>query len=101
MSDQLPLGLDVDEGVQSTNDDAQESKASCVQAGYFKDAFVKHFVRRKGVLLVSECTVRSDLLSGCHFALVSLFSAQIMRDHNQHFKICSGPATHRSRDIVQ
>jgi hypothetical protein len=51
MSGMLPLGLDLDEGIQRTNDDAQESKASCVQSGYFKDEFVKHFVRRKGTLL--------------------------------------------------
>eukprot|EP00884_Botryococcus_braunii_P017006 jgi/Botrbrau1/398/Bobra.110_2s0051.2 len=35
-----------DAGVQNTNDDAQISKLSCVNLGYFKDEFVHYFVRR-------------------------------------------------------
>lgn len=37
-----------DEAVQKTNDDAQQSKAACVNLGYFKDDFVKYFVRKQG-----------------------------------------------------
>lgn len=44
-----PLEMDPDEAVQSTNDDAQASKASCVQAGYFRDDFIQYFVKKKGV----------------------------------------------------
>ena len=43
-----PLEMDPDEAVQSTNDDAQASKASCVQAGYFEDKFIRYFVNKKG-----------------------------------------------------
>jgi hypothetical protein len=46
-----PLEMDPDEAVQSTNDEAQASKASCVQAGYFEDNFIHYFVKKKGVPL--------------------------------------------------
>lgn len=35
--------------MQTTNDDAQASKASCVQLGYFEDNFIQYFVNKKGV----------------------------------------------------
>lgn len=35
-----------DDGVRGTNDDAQISKLSCVDLGYFQDDFVRYFVRR-------------------------------------------------------
>lgn len=55
--------MDADEGVQSTNDDAQECKASCVQAGYFKDDFVQCFVRKKGAPL-RVCSSSSTARTG-------------------------------------
>jgi len=36
-----------DQSVQGTNDDAQISKLSCVQLGYFKDDFIKYFVTKR------------------------------------------------------
>eukprot|EP01025_Chloroclados_australasicus_P055735 TRINITY_DN6821_c0_g2_i3.p1 TRINITY_DN6821_c0_g2~~TRINITY_DN6821_c0_g2_i3.p1 ORF type:complete len:351 (-),score=45.71 TRINITY_DN6821_c0_g2_i3:426-1478(-) len=38
--------MDGDEAVQATNDDAQQSKASCVRLGYFQDDFVHFFVKQ-------------------------------------------------------
>lgn len=36
-----------DQPVQATNDDAQLSKQSCVEQGYFEDKFIHHFVKKK------------------------------------------------------
>ncbi|KAL6783840.1 hypothetical protein ACKKBG_A03735 [Auxenochlorella protothecoides x Auxenochlorella symbiontica] len=45
MSLDLPTHRPRPSGVANTNDDAQASKLSCVQLGYFQDEFVHHFVK--------------------------------------------------------
>lgn len=35
-----------DYNIQSTNDDASECKASAVNIGYWKDSFVKYFIKK-------------------------------------------------------
>lgn len=52
-----------DEAVQKTNDDAQQSKAACVAMGYFKDDFVKYFVRKQGMACIQCCN------HACHHGL--------------------------------
>lgn len=37
--------MEVDEGVQATNDDASECKRSAVQLGYWEDKYISLFVR--------------------------------------------------------
>ncbi|BDA43511.1 tRNA wybutosine-synthesizing protein 4 [Coccomyxa sp. Obi] len=56
----LSRGGDV--SVQGTNDDAQISKLSCAKLGYFKDEFIKYFVRRS--------SRRSPLINRGYFARV-------------------------------
>ena len=56
--------MDEDESIQSTNDDAQASKASCVQAGYFQDNFLQFFVKKRGVPAIAGLHYQLEQSSG-------------------------------------
>lgn len=55
---------DEDQAVQTTNDDAQASKASCVQLGYFEDKFIQYFVRKKGSWRALPCLLLEQARQG-------------------------------------
>lgn len=82
-----PIGLrrgGSDTSVQGTNDDAQVSKLSCVRAGYFKDEYLHHFVRKpsrrspminRGYYSRYVGSLRRQTgLQGCNPAPATLFS---------------------------
>ncbi|CAL5221350.1 g3526 [Coccomyxa viridis] len=64
-----------DLSVQRTNDDAQVSKLSCVDKGYFRDDFLKYFVRR--------ASRRSPLINRGYFSRV-LALRQILQEFHAH-----------------
>jgi len=55
-----------DSSVQGTNDEAQVSKLSCATLGYYKDDFIKYFVRKH--------TRRSPLINRGYFSRYSAIS---------------------------
>ncbi|KAK9815129.1 hypothetical protein WJX73_008299 [Symbiochloris irregularis] len=59
------------EAVQGTNDDAQVSKLSCVQRGYFQDRFLQYFVRK--------ATRRAPLINRGYFTRFSALQQLIQR----------------------
>jgi len=79
----------MDSKVQATNDDAQLSKLSCVNKGYFKDDFIHLFVKRP--------TKRAPLINRGYFTrhsairdLVHQFLLKNQHQHNQIISIGSG-----------
>lgn len=57
-----------DAAVQASNDDATQSKQSCVALGYFQDDFVRHFVRTPG----------TEPVQGCILAFVRLLAVHVV-----------------------
>ncbi|EIE22490.1 leucine carboxyl methyltransferase family protein [Coccomyxa subellipsoidea C-169] len=79
-----------DISVQGTNDDAQISKLSCANLGYFKDDFIKYFVRRS--------SKRSPLINRGYFARL-LALRQLLQ---QFFDVISqSTAPHEQQSVAQ